>query len=237
MSTLTCQWRKLAFFNYIVSPEIIEKYLPRHTEIDFFNGQCFVSLVGFQFKDVAIEGIKVPFHTDFEEINLRCYVRHFDGQGWRQGTVFLSEIADKRLLTALANSLYNENYRTMPTKHSQKEAPQGNQYGYYWKSENQWQQMEVSTATRPVSVDPESETAFLIHKLWGYGKHNEQQTNQYQIDHPLWQVYPVQQYSLEVDFSKIFGPEFAHLKGRKPHSVILAEGSPINVIGTSKITG
>src|SRR5690554_2475742 len=114
MSLLTCHWNKLIFANYIVPPEILEKHLPTHTQLDYFNGQCYVSLVGFQFRKVEIADVKVPFHTDFEEINLRCYVKRLDGQTWRKGTVFLGEIVDKPALAILANSLFRENYKVLP---------------------------------------------------------------------------------------------------------------------------
>ncbi|MFD2516754.1 DUF2071 domain-containing protein [Salinimicrobium flavum] len=35
-----------------VQDEILEKYLPAHTKPGHLNGNCFVSLVGFQFKDL-----------------------------------------------------------------------------------------------------------------------------------------------------------------------------------------
>ena len=67
MEILTCEWRKLLFANYQVPAELLERHLPPHTELDYFNGKCYVSLVGFQFKNVKAAGVPIPFHTDFEE--------------------------------------------------------------------------------------------------------------------------------------------------------------------------
>ena len=44
---------------------------------------CYVSLVGFMFKNTRLLNIPIPFHTDFEEVNLRFYVKHFDGNEWK----------------------------------------------------------------------------------------------------------------------------------------------------------
>jgi uncharacterized protein YqjF (DUF2071 family) len=60
MSFLRAEWRKLAIANYA-----IEKELPSGTELDLWNGNCFVSLIGFMFINTKLLGIKIPFHTSF----------------------------------------------------------------------------------------------------------------------------------------------------------------------------
>lgn len=235
MKPLTCQWKKLAFANYIASPEILQQYLPSHTELDYLNGKCFVSLVGFQFKNVEIAGIKVPGFTNFEEVNLRTYVRYFDGQKWRHGTVFISEIADRKLLSLLANSLFHESYRTMPTKHTQEEKENAYNFGYQWKFKNSWQSMEVKTGKNLIPVQENSDDYYFTHRLWGYGKHSEKVTNEYKISHPVWPVYEVKNYAINVDFTMLFGSQFSHLSGTAPYSVILAEGSEVIIEGSKKV--
>ena len=49
MSFLTAEWRKLVMINYEVNPEILHSYVPKGTELDFFEGKCYVSVVGFMF--------------------------------------------------------------------------------------------------------------------------------------------------------------------------------------------
>lgn len=236
MSLLTCEWRKLAFANYIVPTEVVEKHLPPHTKIDFYNGNCFLSLVGFQFKNVKVAGAKMPFHTDFEEINLRFYVRRFDGQQWRKGTVFISEIVGKPALSVLANSVFNENYQTLPTRQEVTETTGEIQAGYSLFYDNHWHHLKVHCGTLASPVAENSESEFIIHRLWGYGTHNHQETNEYKILHPAWPTYEVREYSVDVDFAKVFGPEFSMLTSATPHSVILAEGSSVTVEDTNRIS-
>ena len=76
---LEAQWRKLAMANYVVDKKILSPYLPHKTELDLWNDKCYVSLVGFMFLDTRIKGFRIPFHVDFEEVNLRFYVRYHDG--------------------------------------------------------------------------------------------------------------------------------------------------------------
>jgi len=85
MSFLKAEWRKLAIVNYIIDKKLLSKYLPAGTELDLWNGNCFVSLVGFMFKNTKLLGIKIPFHTNFEEVNLRFYVKRHENGEWKRG--------------------------------------------------------------------------------------------------------------------------------------------------------
>src|SRR5688572_25492729 len=117
MSFLKAEWRKLAIANYAVDPTVLEKYLPAKTELDLWNGTCYVSLVGFRFTNVRLFGIPIPFHRNFEEVNLRFYVRHNHNGEWRRGVVFVKELVPKRAITFVANTIYKENYQTVKMDH------------------------------------------------------------------------------------------------------------------------
>jgi hypothetical protein len=114
---LRAEWRKLAMANYAVDPKLFAEFLPAKTEIDLWNETCYVSLVGFMFLETKIKGIKIPFHTNFEEVNLRFYVRYKDRGEWKRGVVFIKEIVPKPALTFVANTVYGEKYETMPMGH------------------------------------------------------------------------------------------------------------------------
>ncbi len=87
---LQAEWRKLLMANFLVDPELLLPYLPHKTELDLWDGSCYVSLVGFMFLNTKIKGIKVPFHTNFEEVNLRFYVRYKNKMNGK-GAQFLSK--------------------------------------------------------------------------------------------------------------------------------------------------
>ena len=117
MSFLKAEWRKLVLANYVIDKKILSKYVPVGTELDVWNGNCYVSLVGFMFVNTKLLGIKIPFHINFEEVNLRFYVKRFEDGTWKRGVVFIKEIVPKRALTFVANTVYNENYETLPMEH------------------------------------------------------------------------------------------------------------------------
>ncbi|HXO77685.1 MAG TPA: DUF2071 domain-containing protein, partial [Puia sp.] len=86
---LTAEWRKLIMANYPVDPADLTSLLPVRTELDRWDGEVYVSLVGFQFREVRIRGLPIPFHTRFPEVNLRFYIRFKEGETWKRGVVFV----------------------------------------------------------------------------------------------------------------------------------------------------
>jgi uncharacterized protein YqjF (DUF2071 family) len=227
---LEAQWRKLAMANYAVDEKILRPWLPRHTEIDLWNNTCYVSLVGFMFVDTKVMGVSVPFHIDFEEVNLRFYVRHYDGKTWKRGVVFIKEIVPRPALTFVANTLYKENYETMPMQHSWTSSPEQITVEYQWKKK-QWNTLRVMCDAAPEIVRAGSEEEFITEHYWGYTRVGENKTSVYQVEHPMWQVYATREYFIDVDFEGVYGSAFAFLKSEQPRSVFLAEGSDIIVKG------
>src|SRR5260221_13071856 len=107
---LTAQWRYLALLNWEIAPEILKPFVPRGTELDSWNGHTLVSVVGFLFQDTRVMRISIPFHRNFEEINLRFYVRRLTGDEVRRGVVFIKEIVPGPAIARAAGRFYNENY-------------------------------------------------------------------------------------------------------------------------------
>lgn len=231
---LKAQWSNLIMANYEVSPEILKKYLPYKTELDIFNNRCYVSLVGFMFLETQVLGIKFPFHINFEEVNLRFYVKYNDNGIWKRGVVFIKEIVPKMMITLIANTLYNENYATHPCKHiiqktKNKELGDSLFVKYSWKSNSVWNHIEVNAdaATKPIEIDSEEE--FITEHYWGYAGYSSKKTNEYQVQHPRWNVHVVQNHQILCNFAELYGTEFAFLKDTQPTSVLLAEGSEVSV--------
>lgn len=235
MSFLTAEWRKLALANYVVHPDVLLPYLPYKTELDIWEGKCYVSLVGFMFANTRLLGIPIPFHTNFEEVNLRFYVRYKDGNEWKRGVVFVKEIVPRHAITFIANTLYKEHYQTMPMRHLWQQNNGVQQVQYDWKYNQKWQSIQLHASLQAESIDEGSETEFITEHYWGYTQINAQQTCEYQVTHPRWEHYRVKNYHINVDFGLVYGNYFAFLNQLTPHSVMLAEGSSITVEGISKL--
>lgn len=225
---LKAEWRKLVMANYAIDQQLVNKFLPHKTEIDLWNNTCYVSLVGFMFLNTAVKGIKLPFHSNFEEVNLRFYVRYKDGNAWKRGVVFVKEIVPRPLLTFVANTIYKEHYETMPMSHSWETKADTLEVAYNWKKGN-WHTLKVRTDSNAHTIPEGSEEEFITEHYWGYTFLNSQSTAEYGVEHPRWQVYDVKDYTIDVDFGNVYGPEFGFLSKETPQSVFLAEGSEIVV--------
>lgn len=226
---LQAEWRKLAMANYVVNPDILKKYLPHGTELDIWNGRCYVSLVGFMFLETKVLGVKIPFHVNFEEVNLRFYVRHYDGKEWKRGVVFIKEIVPKWAITLVANLLYGEHYETKQMSHSWETKADSLVVEYDWNTEK-WNTFTVVAELEKRDIPEGSEAEFITEHYWGYTKIKDDKTSEYPVEHPRWQVYQVKEYDIDVDFEAVYGKDFAFLNNEQPMSVFLAEGSEIRVM-------
>jgi uncharacterized protein YqjF (DUF2071 family) len=229
MSFLNAEWRKLSFANYEVNPSFLSKYVPPGTELDLWEGKCFVSLIGFMFLNTKILGIKVPFHINFEEVNLRFYVKRFENNTWKRGAVFIKEIVSKPALTFVANTLYNEHYQTLPMRHHWEENSKNRVVEYQWKKNKAWQSFKVCATLTATEIEKESETEFITEHYWGYAKVNDNVSNEYEVTHPRWKEYKVEKFEIKVDFGMVYGADFEFLNHLVPSSVMLAEGSEISI--------
>lgn len=226
---LTAEWRNLILANYEVEPEVLRPHLPAHTELDFWHDRCYVSLVGFMFCHTRVLGMKIPFHVNFEEVNLRFYVRNRAADGeWRRGVVFIKEIVPKPAITFVANTLYGEKYQTMPMRHRWRHE-QELHVNYDWKYRGDWNRLAVAANLTPIEMAADSEEEFIAEHYWGYARINERQTVEYQVEHPRWLVHPVESYDIEVHTGALYGAAFRDLQEAEPTSIFLAEGSPIAV--------
>ena len=231
---LTAEWKNLVMANYVVNPDVLLPYLPERTELDTWQGRNYVSLVGFMFLNTKVLGLKIPFHTNFEEVNLRFYVRHFDGDEWKRGVVFIKEIVPKLAIATVANSLYGEKYAAMPMKNELKQEGRTIEVNYGWKYKNKWNSLGIIGENTLVEIAEGSEAEFITEHYWGYTKHRNN-TSEYQVLHPRWEQFLVQSYKIDCDFRAIYGDSFAFLSSQKPTSVLIANGSAIEVRQGKKV--
>jgi uncharacterized protein YqjF (DUF2071 family) len=230
MTFLSAEWRNLAMANYVIDPTLLQDYVPANTELDYFQGRCYVSLVGFMFLNTKVMGIPIPFHQNFEEVNLRFYVRYKSSEGWRRGVVFIKEIVPRFMISLVANAVYREPYVTMQMSNSIKNTEGGKQYGYTWGKN--YMNIEVTNERLPIADGSEEE--FITEHYFGYTRWDATKTKEYEVKHPRWLVNPVKSYDIQCDFGGLYGERFATLRDEKPHSVLLAEGSPIAVMMNTK---
>ncbi len=234
---LTAEWKHLAMLNYEVEPSILAPFVPAGTELDEWNGKTFVSMVGFLFLRTRVLGFPIPFHQDFEEVNLRFYVRRRAEDGWRRGVVFIRELVPRLAIAWVARRFYHEPYLALPMAHTLVGLPgpvRSARYQWWFRDRNNSLQLDVAGAPEPLREGSEAE--FITEHYWGYNRQPDGSTLEYRVEHPRWQVGPAVRARLDCDVTALYGPEFQDCLEREPSSAFLAEGSAVTVYRGGRVT-
>lgn len=211
--------------NYAVDPELMRPRVPAGTELDLQDGKCFVSLVGFMFLDTRVLGIPVPMHVNFEEVNLRFYIKREAEGETRRAVCFVKEIVPRWAIAAVARGLYGEPYECWSMDHERTERT----VAYRWSKDGQNNSLSVEI-DESIGVPPEgSHGEFIIEHYWGYTGRGNGRVDEYRVEHPKWELFSVKNERIDVDFGAVYGSEFAFLADERPYSVLLAKGSEVAV--------
>jgi hypothetical protein len=228
---LTAEWRYLAMVNYDVDASILRPRVPAGTELDCWNGAALVSVVGFLFLRTRVLGVPIPFHGNFEEVNLRFYVRRRVSGQWRRGVVFIREIVPRRAVAAIARLAYGERYVALPMSHSisvPRDAA-GGRVEYGWSTGVVRNAVTVGIAGEPESPAAGSEAEFITEHYWGYTTRSGGWTIEYSVEHPRWLVWNATEAVLTCDVASVYGKEFVECLSAPPRSAFVAAGSEVVV--------
>jgi len=228
---LTARWSMLAMLNFEIDPVAVAPLVPGGTELDSFNGRTYVSVVGFRFLNTRLKGVAVPFHRDFDEINLRYYVRRKDGDGWKRGVAFVREVVPRRAIAYVARWIYGERYVARPTRSDVRTPVDGGpgSVAYEWRDQRDWLALRASIVGEPTKPDEGSQEEFITEHYWGYASTRRGATVEYRVEHPQWALWDATNASVEGPLDRFYGPEFAEALSAPPASAFIAEGSDVTV--------
>ncbi len=219
--------------NYEIEPATLAPRVPAGTELDFWGGKTFVSVVGFWFQNTRVRGMPIPFHRHFEEVNLRFYVRRKTHSGWRRGVVFVKEIVPRRAIAWIARTFYNEPYVALPMSHQIENIPGEPEKiisaGYCWRFHGRENYLKLTTRGEAQPLREDSEAEFITEHYWGYTAQRDGSTLEYQVEHPRWRIWEAQTAELHCDIAGLYGEVFCNALNSSPASAFLAEGSAVTV--------
>ena len=223
--------------NYEIEPSALASFVPAGTELDSWNGRTFVSAVGFLFLQARVFGISIPFHRNFEEVNLRFYVRRKAEDGWRRGVVFIKEIVSRAFIALVARKCYNEPYIALPMAHRIEGAPGSLKSAEYsWCFVGRQSELKLATNGEAQPLRDGSKAEFITEHYWGYNKQRDGSTLEYRVEHPRWRVYETSEAQLDCDVVGLYGARFRDSLNCKPASAFLAEGSTVTVFKGERVT-
>jgi uncharacterized protein YqjF (DUF2071 family) len=227
---LSARWENLLLVTYKVPPDILKPHLPPALELDTIGGDTFASLVAFDFLDTKVKGLKIPFHVNFPEINLRFYVKN----NQHRGVVFIKELVPRFFLALAARIIYNENYRWARMENSliKSESISLNHTINFGGTEYS---INVTAENKPYIPEQNSTEHFFKEHEWGFGTTKKGEPLIYRVEHPEWEIFPITGFSHNFDFGKIYGEKWRTLNGEKPYSIVLAKGSEVKVYGAQRL--
>jgi uncharacterized protein YqjF (DUF2071 family) len=230
---LTAEWRQLAMMNYEVEPKVLRPLVPAGTELDDWQGRTFVSVVGFLFLNTRVFGVAIPWHHNFEEVNLRFYVRRKASDGWRRGAVFVKEIVPRVAIALTARVVYGENYVAVPMHHridgEKGFSAEPRAVSYSWRFRGRENRLELSVIGDAGEAVEGSDVEFITEHYWGYARRRGGRTMEYRVEHPRWRVSRTAKARLDCDVAGLYGSQFVEFLQAPPASAFLAEGSEVTV--------
>ena len=224
--------------NYVVSPELLGPLVPKGTTLDPWKGSALMSIVGFRFLRTRVLGVPVPFHRDFDEVNVRFYVRRSTQDGEvRRGVVFIRELVPRAAIAIVARAAYNEPYRTRPMSSvvptGAVDAP--GRITYEWRGDIGPERIGASAIGAPRLPEPNSEAEFVTGHYWGYTRQRDGGTLEYEVRHAPWRVWETAVPTLAVRAPSLFGRELDSVLAQTPTSALIAEGSAVTVFRPSRV--
>ena len=236
---LTAEWRWLVMLNYEIDPATLAPFVPPGTELDSWNQKTYVSMVGFLFQHARVRGLSIPFHRDFEEVNLRFYVRRKAEDGWRRGVVFIKELVPRAAIAFIARAFYNENYFRLPMSHEIYPANIGPaariSARYSWRFKNRDNSLKVTACGAPQLPSEGSHEEFITEHYWGYVTQRDGSAKEYRVEHPRWHIWEAATAEFQCDVANLYGNQFCEFLARTPSSAFLADGSAVKLYNGARL--
>lgn len=209
---------------------LVTPLLPAGTEHDLLpDGRAAASLVGFRFLDTRMLGVPVPGHRNFDEVNLRLYVRRRTPDGWRRGVVFVRELVPRPAIAWTARLLYNEPYRAVPMRHRIALDAQGaGVLAYEWRQAGRWQRIAAAVTGTAQPIDPVSDVGFITEHYAGYTRQRDGSTIEYRVAHARWRWWRAEAPVCDVDLAAVYGPAWAEVLV-SPYLTFACDGAPVTV--------
>ncbi len=214
--------------NFVVDPSVLKPLVPGETELDFYEGETFLSLVGFLFLDTRLIGLPIPLHRDFEEVNLRFYVRRKTTDGWRRGVAFVQELVPRRAIAVVARAFYGEPYSALPMRHVLEHKDGRVSAEYQWRRAKRWETLAMTAIGEPQASVLGSHEEFITEHYWGYTARRGG-SSEYRVEHPRWRLWKAETTNFDADVATLYGAQFVQALSAPAASAFIAEGSHVEV--------
>jgi len=142
---------------------------------------------------------------------------------------FVREFVPQWTIATMARVIYNEPYRSAKMSMDIKDEPGALTATYTVRWADRLHTLRAVGEKPAIRPAADSIEHWFKEHSWGFGTSRRRKLIRYEVNHPEWDVYRVREFSFDVDWAAMYGPEWAEMNGVQPASVVLAVGSEISV--------
>jgi uncharacterized protein YqjF (DUF2071 family) len=199
------RWSDLLLLHWPVPPEMLRLTIPDDLELDLFEGQAWASVVGFHLSGLRMRPVRWIPWGDFDEVNLRTYVKTADG---KRGVWFHSLDSTDMFAVLGARILYGLAYRPAKISRSLSE-----QVISYQSSTNRLfkkvparldAQLDESVVTSKIAREPLDRFLLERYRFWARRKGGERSSSA-QIRHRPYDAVRLQRAEYKGGLFNAFG--------------------------------
>lgn len=185
------EWNRALFLHWRVPAELLRPSVPSQLDLDFFGNETWVSLVAFTMEQIRPRHLPaIGFVSNFDEINLRTYVR----SGNKSGVYFLSIEAGKSFSAYTARMLSG-----LPYERASIFRLNGTVQRYKCTNIKRGSHLDASFVPGTGIVNKTPLELFLTEKYCLYMEKSGQ-LFRYDIHHKPWNLYEVEQIDLKLSY-------------------------------------
>ncbi len=198
-------WSDLLLLHWPVPPEILRPTIPDDLELDLFEGQAWASVVGFHLSGLRMRPVRWFQWGDFDEVNLRTYVKTADG---KRGVWFHSLDSTDVFAVLGARILYGLSYRSAKIEKSltdQSISYQSTTHGIFGKIPARLDaQLDESVGTSKIAREPLDRFLLERYRFWARRKIGERSSSA-QIRHRPYDAVRLQRAEYKGGLFNAFG--------------------------------
>jgi hypothetical protein len=237
---MTARFADIVALNFQIDPKILEPFVPRGVELDFYEGETYVSLVALVLRRVRVWGIPIHVVGGFGEFNLRYYVRRKSGEQLSSGACFLKDYVSSSTAAWILGSAFKASFNRIKMVYENegfgsKDPQVVPRVDYRWKVGDHWNRIRVVARKRIERKGPGTKVGFILEHSSKFSSRGGC-TYEYKVQQPSWTIWDAAQATFTCDVKKLFGAEFEKPLSRRPVSVFVAGGSDVTIFSSNKIS-
>lgn len=224
--TLEAHWSHVTYFNYVVEPTLVASLLPTGLTLDTKDGSAFVSLVTLDQENARLKGVALPGCQGCVQAGLHTYVK----AGINAGVFCLREFVGGRVLAWFTRRFLAEPCQRVPMTSDIHHTSAGIEIKRTFEVGGKSQRATVAATSDPPQLPEEGGwQSFFLDRPWFFSRHGTELRG-HQVFRHRWLLYRVQWADLHIGWERAFGAPWNALRGHRPASTVLAEGSDVTVL-------